>query len=366
MEFPPQKPQGSQADRALGMDAEMARADFLDGRPFAGPAGAPAMMAKEDWDGYGGVGDYATANGNTHAVMTAGHGIRDGLYTGELKSAQATGETFDCVVVGGGISGLAAAHLFSEKTGRSKRCLVLEDHSIFGGEARRNEFMVDGHRLMAGQGSATYFPSLPSSLTQRFYESIGFDGKPLEYQKWGGGQPELDVNTLPYARGSKNSGMFFGARFGHPEGFWLYDPWGKKLAGAPVPEATRQQLLKARAGNQTFAPPKVDGDEISRALDRITLEEHLMQRDGLTREFIRSLYAGCGRLGGFFSGREFRLCVLRSRGTFPLEERSRRADIPRGEHRYRALYCESHDSGGDARTQYLGRHVPRAGGLYQA
>jgi hypothetical protein len=41
----------------------MARADFLDGRPFAGPAAAPAMMAKEDWDGYGGVGDYATANG---------------------------------------------------------------------------------------------------------------------------------------------------------------------------------------------------------------------------------------------------------------------------------------------------------------
>ena len=185
MEFPPQKPQGSQADRALGMDAEMARADFLDGRPFAGPAGAPAMMAKEDWDGYGGVGDYATANGNTHAVMTAGHGIRDGLYTGELKNAQATGETFDCVVVGGGISGLAAAHLFSEKTGRSKRCLVLEDHSIFGGEARRNEFMVDGHRLMAGQGSATYFPSLPSSLTQRFYESIGFDGKPLEIPEMG-------------------------------------------------------------------------------------------------------------------------------------------------------------------------------------
>ncbi len=288
MEFPPRKSQGSQADRALGMDAEMARADFLDGRPFAGPAGAPAMMAKEDWDGYGGVGDYATANGNTHAVMTAGHGIRDALYTSQLKNARATGETFDCVVVGGGISGLAAAHLFSEKTGRSKRCLVLEDHSIFGGEARRNEFMVDGHRLIAGQGSATYFPSLPSSLTQRFYESIGFDGKPLEYQKWGGGQPELDVNTLPYARGSKDSGMFFGARFGHPEGFWLFDPWGKKLAGAPLPEATRQQLLRARAGNQTFVPPKVDGDEISRALDRITLEEHLMQRDGLTREFIRT------------------------------------------------------------------------------
>ena len=285
MGLPPQKPQ----DRALGMDAEIARADFLDGHELiAGPPDSAPTMAQEDWDGYGGVGDYAASNGNTHAVMTAGHGIRDGLYTGQLKTAQATGETFDCVVVGGGISGLAAAHLFSEKTARGKRCLVLEDHAIFGGEARRNEFMVDGHRLIAGQGSATYFPSLPLSLTQRFYESIGFDGKPLEYQKWGGGQPELDVNTLPYARGSKSSGMFFGARHGHPEGFWLFDAWGKRLAGAPLPEATKQQLLKERDGNKTFVPPKVDGDEISRALDRISFEEHLMQRDGLTREFIRT------------------------------------------------------------------------------
>jgi len=112
---PPQNHRAHQQTAPLGMDAEMARADFLDGRPFPAP-----MMAQEDWDGYGGVGDYATSNGNTHAVMTAGHGIRDALYTGQLKNAQATGETFDCVVVGGGISGLAAAHLFSEKTKRSK------------------------------------------------------------------------------------------------------------------------------------------------------------------------------------------------------------------------------------------------------
>lgn len=285
----PQKAQDSQADRALGMDAEIARADFLDGRPqIRDPAGsAAATLAQADWDGYSGVGDYAGANGNTHAVMTAGHGIRDALYTGQIKGAQATGETFDCVVVGGGISGLAAAHLYSEKTGRSKRCLVLEDHSIFGGEARRNEFVVDGHRLIANQGSAMFFPSPPLSLTQKFYQSIGFDGKPFAYQEWGGGQPELKLTKVPYAWGGPNSGMFFGARFGHPEGLWLIDPWGKNLAGAPLPEQTKQEMLKAHKGNPAFVPPKTDGDAVARKLDSMSLEDHLMQRDGLSREFIR-------------------------------------------------------------------------------
>jgi spermidine dehydrogenase len=182
---------------------------------------------------------------------------------------------------------LAAAHLFSEKTGRSKRCLVLEDHSIFGGEARRNEFVVDGHRLIANQGSAMFFPSPPLSLTQKFYQSIGFDGKPFAYQEWGGGQPELKLTKVPYAWGGPNSGMFFGARFGHPEGLWLIDPWGKNLAGAPLPEQTKQEMLKAHKGNPAFVPPKTDGDAVARKLDSMSLEDHLMQRDGLSREFIR-------------------------------------------------------------------------------
>jgi spermidine dehydrogenase len=267
------------------MDAAMTRGDFVDGRPQAtGPAG----LAQADWDGYSGVGDYAGANGNNYSVMMAGHGIRDGVYSGELKEAHAAGETFDCVVVGGGISGLAAAHLYSEKTHRAKHCLVLEDHSIFGGEARRNEFVVDGQRLIANQGSAMFFPPLPLSATQKFYESIGFDGKPFDYQRWGGGEPELKLTNVPYGWGGPNCGMFFGARFGHPEGVWLLDPWGKKLEGAPLPKEVKEQMLRARSGGSSFVAPKQDGDSISLALDKMSFEDHLIQRDGLTREFIRS------------------------------------------------------------------------------
>src|SRR5499433_3488434 len=52
-------------------------------------------------------------------------------------------ETYDLVVVGGGISGLAAAW-FYRRANRNARILVLDNHDDFGGHAKRNEFTLDG------------------------------------------------------------------------------------------------------------------------------------------------------------------------------------------------------------------------------
>src|SRR5918995_4662446 len=48
-------------------------------------------------------------------------------------------ENYDLVVVGGGISGLAAAWYY-RRARPSARILVLDNHDDFGGHARRNEF----------------------------------------------------------------------------------------------------------------------------------------------------------------------------------------------------------------------------------
>ena len=48
------------------------------------------------------------------------------------------------VVVGGGFGGLGAAYTFFREAEKSQSCLVLDNHSIFGGEAKQNEFEVDG------------------------------------------------------------------------------------------------------------------------------------------------------------------------------------------------------------------------------
>src|SRR3954451_596464 len=61
-------------------------------------------------------------------------------------------ETYDLVVVGGGISGLAAAW-FYRRANPSARILILDNHDDFGGHAKRNEFTLDGRRVIGYGGS---------------------------------------------------------------------------------------------------------------------------------------------------------------------------------------------------------------------
>lgn len=270
----------------------MTRRDYLNatllasGGVLLGGATPLDLLANDDWDGYSGVGDYAGSNGNTSEVLADGHNIRDRAFEPLPTNVIDTGEEFDCVVVGGGISGLAAALFFKRQAGPRRTCLVLENHRIFGGEARRNEFLVDGQRLIAHQGSAMFFPPLDGTFLAGFYDSIGLASTPFAYQTWSGRGAEMPLGRTSYTEGGKNSGFFFGAKFGQPKGLWLIDPWGKKLAGAPIADAARRELLAMRGHEPVL--PKSHGDALSRHLDSMTLEDHLIETYGISRETVRA------------------------------------------------------------------------------
>ena len=103
---------------------KITRRDFLNGTLLASGAALVSaacpfqLMAAEDWNGAPGIGDYAGANGNTHQVMADGHAIRDHAFDRATAAIQDTGEIYDCVVVGGGISGLSAALFYQRATAR--------------------------------------------------------------------------------------------------------------------------------------------------------------------------------------------------------------------------------------------------------
>src|SRR5690242_14580480 len=286
------------------MDSNITRRDFL-GTTFLGSGAAllgnatpfDILSVKDDFTGYGGIGEYSRSNGNTFAVLTAAHNaIRDGRFDPLSKDIVETGETFDCVIVGGGISGLAAALFFQRQAGRDRKSLVLENHPIFGGEAKQNEFLVDGQRLIAHQGSAIYQLQYPFSFLAHFYDSIGLKTPRLTYQKWNGPQPGLALSRTPYeAVGLERGqyGFWFGRKFGQKTGTWLIDPIGRSLAGAPISAEVRAQWLRwlkdQPVGQRNFEHPKAEGDAISRYLDSITLEQHYMDRFGLSRDFVRTI-----------------------------------------------------------------------------
>ncbi|MEC8956593.1 MAG: FAD/NAD(P)-binding protein, partial [Pseudomonadota bacterium] len=79
-------------------------------------------------------GSHPGSNEQAHA--RAWNKQTDWGQTSDLK------EEYDLVVVGGGISGLAAAYFYQQEHGRGKKILILDNHDDFGGHAKRNEHDV--------------------------------------------------------------------------------------------------------------------------------------------------------------------------------------------------------------------------------
>ncbi|RJL31823.1 FAD-dependent oxidoreductase [Bailinhaonella thermotolerans] len=137
------------------MDRPITRRDFFDGVALAVGAtalGAAAGCADEP-DRSGMIGtprlevpahrayppDLQGLRGNTDPALSVPHALRDDRFWGRAGRAHPTGEHYDLVVVGAGISGTAAAYLWARRHPKA-RVLILDNHDDFGGHARRNEF----------------------------------------------------------------------------------------------------------------------------------------------------------------------------------------------------------------------------------
>src|SRR5271154_1443157 len=154
-------------DEDLGMGREITRRDFLNGVAIgtgaslvSGSFAAERLLAAAVFDepvNQDAPGYYPPAKtgmrGNHDGSFMYAHRMRDGESPDAMGEPTNTGETYDLVVVGGGISGLTAAHQFRKKAGKNAKILILDNHDDFGGHAKRNEFTAGGRILLSYGGT---------------------------------------------------------------------------------------------------------------------------------------------------------------------------------------------------------------------
>src|ERR1700722_2769858 len=146
-------------DRALGMDRTITRRDFLNG--CAVTVGASLAASSPAWLEAMSAPDAAAEKDPSYypPAKTGMRGSHDGSWevAHEMRDGQTwpesmdDGETYDLVVVGAGISGLAAAYFYRKFAGPKSKILILDNHDDVCGHAKRNEFQA-GKRLLLGYG----------------------------------------------------------------------------------------------------------------------------------------------------------------------------------------------------------------------
>ncbi len=258
------------------------------GAPPAGATAGSGMRSDPwsdtlgpDWYGPGGVGDYASSHGNTPEVVGAAHRLRDGRGPGQGDAFE-TGEQYDVIIVGGGLSGLSAAHHF-KRLHPTGRCLVLDNHPVFGGEAKRNEIEVDGVQLIGPQGSNDFGVREPTGQPDDYFTSLGIP-REFEYAP-AASNVEAPFENYGYMHWVQDR-FSVGHHFGGAGGGWVNDLWSD-TSRAPWSEDVRAGFEKWRTVNiADYRPGSVgaSADETARWLDTMTLKTYYEQVLGLPPE----------------------------------------------------------------------------------
>jgi spermidine dehydrogenase len=268
-------------DKSLGMHRAIARRDFLNGVALGvgGSLLSPRTLLGLDADEFApekAVGYYPPAltglRGSHPGSFETAHDLKDGFL--EMKAPLDTGEAYDLVVVGAGISGLSAAHFFRKAAGSGARILILDNHDDFGGHARRNEFQ-DGGRLYVTNGGtlAIDSPAPYSAVAQGLISELGIDVSRWEHvldrEAYAGlsGSTFFDKETFGEDKLVKGLGGGFGER---------HTPDPAALQQAPLGEAVRRDILRLETESFDPWPGVTNADKKARLL-RVSYADFVTQ-----------------------------------------------------------------------------------------
>ena len=229
-------------------DDGVTRRDFLNGASVALGASILAPWAELLAAGWDPGSDYYPP------AKTGLRGTHDGAW--ETMHARVSGKTwpvgraeeqYDLIVVGGGISGLAAAHLYRKHKPKA-RILILDNHDDFGGHAKRNEFSINGTtRLGYGGTESIDTPSAYTAIARQTLIDIGIDTAKFY---------EAFDQTLYAKLGLAKSIVFDQENFGARKLVTGYGkvPWEEFAANAPLNEQARKDFIRVQTEQVDYLP----------------------------------------------------------------------------------------------------------------
>ena len=308
-------------DRELGMDRPILRRDFLNGMSVAigaslvEPGSFWARVLKDQDKPYAPEkepGYYPPAKtgmrGSHDGSWEAAHAMRDGKH---WDNPAEDADSYDLIVVGGGISGLSAAYFYRQKAGAKARILILDNHDDFGGHAKRNEFH-GGNRLIIGYGGTQTItcPNLYSTQAKQLFADLGIEVKKFETY----------YDQKFYESRGMSQGIFFDKEtFGTDKlvAGAYQTPWEEFLAKTPLSPVARKDVARLFSEEVDYLRG-MNPDEKKAYLAKTSYQDYLLKNVKLIPEaipfFFTSMYglygvgidavpagdmAGLGYLPGF-------------------------------------------------------------------
>ena len=269
----------SEKTPGLGLDCEIDRRDFLNGVALTAaaiavplPAEAQITPGTQDLSGYYPPLSHGLRGSHPGSFETA-HSLRDGSFWRRGKKPEDTYAVYDLVVVGGGISGLSAAHFFRAKKPNAK-ILILDNHDDFGGHAKRNEYHIGGRlELMNGGTMLIDSPHPYSAAAAGLIRHLGIDPAALAKTC---DKPEiyrgLTVATFFDRQTFGEDRLVVGRERTDERGGTI--SWKDFLAKCPLDTATRAEILRVQEGTQDTMPALTSNQKKER-LSRISYLAYL-------------------------------------------------------------------------------------------